>query len=336
MRRRWWTVIAIPVAGGLLLAGGLALRLHQSGFGASVPAVGGPCVQVALAGAEDMTFDRDGVLWISATDRRAGLEGRPVSGGLYRYDPRSAELTAVPVDGPPGLHPHGLDLLDGTLAVVNHPTPTTHTVELYDVRPDGSLAHRRTVAGLHSPNDVTLVGPDTLYVSHDHGAGPALTVVEDLLGARWAWVELIDGTSRRPVIGGLSYANGVQATPDGSTVYVSETLGRRVRTYARGPDGSLTLQRTMRLDVSPDNLELAPDGAVWAGAHPDIIAYLRHAADGSVRSPSAAVRIGPDGSVSTEWSDPGDRLSGSSVAAVHGDILALGAVFSPHMLICER
>ena len=73
------------------------------------------------------------------------------------------------------------------------------------------------------------------------------------------------GTLRR-LFEGIHYANGVAVTPDGSTLYVSEHLGRHVMAFDIADDGSLSGRRTfVALDdlVGPDperSWEVGPDG----------------------------------------------------------------------------
>ena len=80
------------------------------------------------------------------------------------------------------------------------------------------------------------------------------------------------GTLRR-LAEGIHYANGVAVTPDGSTLYVSEHLGRRVMAFEIADDGSLSGARTfVALDdlvgrdpersweVGPDGLNVDRDG----------------------------------------------------------------------------
>ncbi len=113
-------------------------------------------------------------------------------------------------------------------------------------------------------------GPAALYAEPGPPRG-ALAVVEPGGGAV-AGVE------------GLRFGNGMVITPDGGTLVVAETLGRRLTRYDRAADGSLsnpTVFATLP-GRAPDGLCLDLDGCIWVA---NAIA-------------AECVRVGPDGEVS--------------------------------------
>jgi sugar lactone lactonase YvrE len=64
---------------------------------------------------------------------------------------------------------------------------------------------------------------------------------------------------------GLEFPNGSVVTPDGRTLIVAETLGRRLTAFAIGVDGTLAARRTWA-DLGrclPDGICLDETGAVW-------------------------------------------------------------------------
>lgn len=63
---------------------------------------------------------------------------------------------------------------------------------------------------------------------------------------------------------GLKFPNGMVLSPDGGTLVVAESLGRRLTAFDVGIDGSLTNQRVWaELDATPDGICLDADGAIW-------------------------------------------------------------------------
>ena len=64
---------------------------------------------------------------------------------------------------------------------------------------------------------------------------------------------------------GLRFPNGMVVTPDGGTMIVAETLGRRLTAFDIGIDGSLTNQRLWAefASAAPDGICLDQQGAVW-------------------------------------------------------------------------
>ena len=108
----------------------------------------GACEKIyGVVGGEDITIDDRGIAWISAYDRRAVLQGKPVRGKIFTLDlnapkPRLIERTPK---APPRFRPHGIGLFtdsDGTryLFAVNHPTGNAHNILRFRIEPNNSLS----------------------------------------------------------------------------------------------------------------------------------------------------------------------------------------------------
>jgi arylesterase/paraoxonase len=314
--------------------------------------------QPALIGAEDFEFDHaTGTLWIPAADRRGSGSFRPHEAAVFRWRPDSEPLpTRVPVEGfasPLRLHGLGLYAPPGAQAggpsaerrlfLVQH-GDSGESVEIF--RDDGgTLRHVRSVRDplIVSPNDVAAAGPESFYVTNDHGRPPRLGhVLEDFAFLSNASVVYWDGAAARTVRAGLRYANGVTVSPDGRFVVVAETTASRLSVFARQPDGGLQPAGRADLDTSPDNLSVDEQGDFWLAAHPSNLAFLRHAKDGSRPAPSQVLRFrltaeGTPTAIQTVLLDDGRTFSGSSVAAVHGARwLVVGGVFDRGVLLCPR
>ena len=73
-----------------------------------------------------------------------------------------------------------------------------------------------------------------------------------------------DGTSA-VVAQDLDFPNGMVITPDGKTLIVAESIGRRLTAFTIGADGSLSDRRIFAdgLDGPPDGIALDAEGGVW-------------------------------------------------------------------------
>lgn len=324
----------------------------------------GECRQVpGMPGSEDITIHPSGMFaYISSDDRRSVISGNARPGAIFRYDLNTFPANPVNLtpDADQHFRPHGISLyVDDagreTLFVVNHPgeslfgapddgeTGPLHSIEIFDVV-DGELVHRRTVIDdtLVSPNDILAIDHERFYVTNDHGSRPGFTrQLEDYLRLPWANVVYFDGTSFRTVADRLSYANGINISPDGSRVYVAEVTRNRIREYSRNPvSGELQHLRRINVGFGADNIEVDPlTGNLWIGGHAKLLTFVRHASDASVHSPSqvARVQINESGhQVSTVFSDPGELISGASVGAWHNGRLLVGSVFEDHIVDCTQ
>jgi len=65
----------------------------------------------------------------------------------------------------------------------------------------------------------------------------------------------------------LSFPNGMVVTPDGRTLIVAESFGRRLTAFDLAPDGTITNRRLWAaLDFYPDGIALDAEGCIWAAS----------------------------------------------------------------------
>jgi arylesterase/paraoxonase len=352
---RFRTVLVVFLLVALGVAAFTVRTLYLAGsFRTIEPHFAGSCKLVAgPVGAEDLTIHpRTGVAYVSASDRRAVAAGKPVPGAIYAYDTNAAEAAPVNVTPDAGVsfQPHGITLWSGAggrdvLFAVNHPPDglgfPAHTVEVFDVEPD-RLVHRATLTDprLIAPNDIVAVGPDRFYVTNTHGNRPGFwQTIETYLRLGQAKVLSYDERGFRPALEGLVFPNGINASRDGRTLYVASITLRSLLLYDRDPnDGTLEPAGDVFLDSSPDNIEVADDGSLWIGSHPQLLRVAAHLEDPSEIAPSQVLRVAPkpEGGwdVREIYLSDGSEIAAASVAAPRGARLLIGQIFGAGFLDC--
>jgi len=324
----------------------------------------GNCEQIdGVPGAEDITLHPAWeVALISSFDRRAAMDGNVRPGGIFAWalgGSMDAPVNLTPEAGA-DFRPHGISLFVGpdgraTLFVVNHPGESlfvaqsgagpqapAHTIEVFEL--DGmNLRHRETLAdeSMISPNDIVAVDHRRFYFTNDHGSAPGWKrTLEDYLRLGWANIVYFDGVEFREAADGLSYANGINLSPDSARLYVAEVTHGRIREYARDTEtGGLEELRRFDTGFGVDNIEVDPDtGELWLGGHVKLLTFTRHAADAEVLSPSQAARVRPADApgIDTVFLDDGGMISGASVATGRDNVILVGSVFEPHMVVCRH
>lgn len=344
-------LLIIALGLGLVVIGWVVYLLWSAGhFKTIEPHFAGSCQAVTgVTGAEDITIHpRTGMAYISACDRRALKAGQNGRGGIFAYDLTDPQPIPVKLTSGPGpdFQPHGISLYidaDGrdALFVINH-SGGTHKVEIYDLKPDG-LVHRRTVKApaLVSPNDIVGVGREHFYATNDHRfTSGLLKIAEDYLKLPLANVVFFNGRDFTVAAAGIGYANGINISPDGRKLYVAGTTRMTLEIFDRDlKSGELTLAASIPFDTGLDNIEIDAAGALWIGAHPQLLKFVAHSKDAANLSPSQILRVtlNPQGEsrIDEIYLTKGESLSGASVGAVHQDRMLIGSVFEPRFLDCR-
>ena len=168
-------------------------------------------------------------------------------------------------------HPSGLGWLpDGRMLVV-----AMQAKKVLRVEADGTVSEHGDLSGLATGrcNDMVVSADGNAYVGN---FGFDVFV----RGTRqYATLGLVrpDGT----VVGvadDLDFPNGSVITPDGGTLIVGETIGRRYTAFDIGPDGALDRRRVWAQfdDLGPDGCTLDAEGAIWvANAYGTDVARVR-------------------------------------------------------------
>ncbi len=80
---------------------------------------------------------------------------------------------------------------------------------------------------LISPNDIVAVGSDKFYVSNDHRYTAGLgQVLENYLKLKLSNLVYYNGSSFIVVASGIGYANGINVSADGQTLYFWTAIGK--------------------------------------------------------------------------------------------------------------
>ena len=121
------------------------------------------------------------------------------------------------------------------------------------------------VAAFHC-NDMVVDGAGRAYVGNFGFDLHAAESAHDFSSMKAADLAIVEPDGRVAVAArDLYFPNGTVITPDGSTLIVAESMGRRLTAYRRAPDGSLSGRRTWAElgDRVPDGICLDAEGAVW-------------------------------------------------------------------------
>ncbi|APE18700.1 gluconolactonase [Mycobacterium sp. WY10] len=159
--------------------------------------------------------------------------------------------------------------LDGSVTTLALPG---HAPAGLGFRPDGTLlivsTEDRVVLGYDGDvvtqiADLSAIAPANLGDMVVDGHGRAYIGSQARESGIIARLDLDDSVT--VVADGLDFPNGMAITPDGGTLIVAESIGRRLTAYDVDADGGLSGRRVFAdgLDGPPDGIALDEAGGVW-------------------------------------------------------------------------
>ena len=203
-------------------------------------------------------------------------------GRLWFSDMHAKEVVAVDMDGnretiaSVSQQPSGLGWLpDGRLLIVS-----MLDRKLLRLDPDGLKEHA-DLSGLasHNLNDMVVDGEGRAYVGN-FGFDP-------FGGDEPRGTELILVTPEgeaRVVADDLRFPNGAAVTPDGGTLIIAESYGKRLSAFDIAADGSLGNRRVWAaVPGIPDGIALDAEGCVWVAVPFRTAAAVRIAEGGEIK-----------------------------------------------------
>lgn len=174
---------------------------------------------------ENVAYSNDGVVY-------ATLEDQGEKGQLVRIRNSRHEVVVSGLNHPDGLIPRGKFLI-----------VTEEALEGRVLEINPATGEKRVLATLTNPEGLALLPDGDLVISEDSVNGRLVRLGQ---------------TGRiETILGGLNRPEGLCVAKDG-TIYFAETATGRVLAFK---DGAL---RNLVLDLDePDQIKLAPDGALW-------------------------------------------------------------------------
>ena len=335
----------------LALIGYVFYIFYSTGYFRTVEnAFGGTIAQkVKLPGVEDMQIAYDAnFMLLSSDDRASRRDGNPQQGHLYYLDLTKPSFTPKPMTADLKIPfcPHGISMVKtGEQAykvyAVNH-VGDKHTIEVFDLH-DKRLTHIRTLEdeSMISPNDIVALDGERFYFTNDHGYTKGLGKLgEEYLGWAASNVVYYDGQGYREVADGIAYANGINLDRERNLLFVAAPRDFLVKVFEVTARGDLDFVEDVACGTGVDNIEFAPDGKLWIGCHPSLLAFTAYAKGNAPIAPSEIITIDyrnkGDYSIETVFLDDGRHLSASTVATVYKDHIFVGNVMDDHFLILKK
>ena len=337
-----WLKILLGILAVILFFVG-RLLINSGFFREITPHFNGKMVKISgFEGNEDITVDRKtGIALIAAPAFNLDKNGSIFMLNLNEASPKPINLTTqLPFSN---FHPHGISLYqsadgDKKLFVINHRN-TGHYIEIFQFT-DSSLVHLESIQNplFISPNDIVAVGERQFYLTNDHNEPLSdWRAKKDILQIPMGNVCFYDGKNAKVVADGIMYANGINKSNDGKSIFVASASGQKIKVYERN-SRSETLTESDEIAINgPDNIDVDEAGNLWVGCHPKLLKFLAHSKEHSKISPSEIIKITYQGKGKAQlesiYLNDGSEISASTVGVFYKDKLLIGSVFEKHILL---
>ena len=335
----------------LALIGYVFYIFYSTGYFRSVEnAFAGTIIQkVKRPGVEDMQISyADDFMLFSSDDRASRRDGNPKQGHLYYLDLTKPSFEPLPLttDLKIPFYPHGISMVRTAehayrVYAVNH-VDGRHSIEVFDLQQD-RLTHIQTLkdTSMISPNDIVALDGERFYFTNDHGYTQGLGKLgEEYLGWAASNVVYYDGQGYREVADGIAYANGINLDRERGLLFVASPRDFLVKVYEVTANGALEFIEDVACGTGVDNIEFAPDGKLWIGCHPSLLAFTAYAKGNAPIAPSEIITIDYKGkgdySIESVFLDDGNQMSAATVATVYNDFIFVGNVMDDHFLILKN
>jgi len=186
-----------------------------------------------------------------------------------------------------------------------------------------------------------MLDDNRFYFTNDHGYTKGLgKFLEEYTGLAVSNVVYFDGQDYKEVAKKIAYANGINFDKQRNLLYVASPRHSLVKVYAKQEDGSLSFLENIPCGTGVDNIEFDTEGNLWIGSHPNLLAFNAYAKGKKETSPSEIIKITyrkkGDYSIEKIYLEEGVEMSGSSVAAVFGNLIFVGNVMDEAFLILKQ
>lgn len=302
----------------------------------------------AGGGSEDVTYVGNGMVLISS-----GLGAGEGKGMMKSLNLDTNKVEIMKIRGKPErsdfmTDPHGITTWKNKkgqiyVYVLTHP-PSEDRIEVFKLKPNNVLKYKKTITDprFSFMNDLIAVGRDQFYITRCMFYRDRMrSLLEGMSQSAWGGIMFYDGKRARDVVQtGLLMPNGINISPDGTMVYVSEFGRKKLLGYHRSDDNLLTRAWEFQADTLLDNIDVEPEtGDLWIGCHPvgyRIFDYI--AGFLGLTLPSQVLRFKMRDYMVSEveeiYADDGSELLGSSAAVYVNGTLVVGTV-EAQTLVCE-
>lgn len=341
-----WFIFALLVATSFFI---VRLFIQQGEFQTIAAQSDYQCTRMQTAyGPEDVFADyQTGLLYISASARHDAENRYNMRGDIYvlNMNDEAAGIKLASVDMQGKFRPHGISLIKlesgaKRLFAISHPAAGESQVEVFNVV-QGKLTHLNTITGLTGGlNSIVALDGERFYATQDGSTKGISSLVNGVLNLKYSEVIYYDGTTSKVVADGFAYANGIELSSDGKTLYVSDTLDRTLTFFDRDlTNNELTQSGSLYLDAGGDNIRRNRDGNFFIAGHPKMFSSFFYLMGLTDMAPTAIFNAippkdGQGGELRMIHLEEGGLMSAASGAVKYRDKMYVASVVDPFILSC--
>ena len=307
--------------------------------------------------AEDLEIDFErGIAYLSLEDRAALITGDDIQGTVVKINlkktPYKVELALN--QQPPHFRPHGISLYIDTngkrhLGIINHPKNRElepENVELFSEDENGLFMHQQTITDplFKSPNALVLMAQNKFYLGNDKGAETAFGKIQEQLGRPMSKIIYFNGDSASVAAENLSQISGINTSKNNKYLFASETAAKRIAIFSINENnGVLKKLETIKINGSPDNINVSSNDDLIVAAIPKVMALIQHfisfQKEEIMPAPSQVFQIkwdfNSEATIEELFLSNGEDISTTSAGAIFDSKLFMGSITDKKLLICD-
>ena len=239
-------------------------------------------------------------------------------------------------------HPEAIDLLvlggSRYLFVLNHARVAQHAVEIFRIEKTslvfmGRFRHRF----IEYPSDIVGLGLDEFYVlNRRSGNFVEHYGLSSLFLGSGSLIYYRDGTYYR-VLQQLSDPEGLALSPDQTRLWISEGGSGSLIALERGSGPEVRKLARVSLTGHPARLSFSGADRILVATIPSTWAWSSHESYSAEKAPSRILQVDAiQGTSALAYQDPGNEISGATIALAQGNRIFLGQKFDSFILICNQ
>ena len=237
-------------------------------------------------------------------------------------------------------HPEALDLAQvgggRYLFVLNHARRTQHAVEVFRVDRTtlvfmGRFRHRF----IEYPSDIVGLGLDEFYVINRRASNSMEHFSKSMAFTGSGSLVYYSNQTYFRILDNLKSPTGMALSPDQTKLWITLAGSEQLLALERGSGSSVRELARISVAGTPINPGFNGSSNLFLATIPSAYDWSSHADDAAEKAPSRILQVDTlQGRTAVAYQNPGEEISGATIAVANGNRIYLGQKYDSFVLAC--